>query len=91
MTKANIFVLKTSSEDKDERRLHQEECLVRYKSQTYIFRNIVNTKEFRLYLLRYFAFKVWNMISIENSTRKDSTSVEISKKQNFCDCKLCQD
>ena len=29
MTKANIFVLiKTSSEDEDERRLHQDECLV---------------------------------------------------------------
>ena len=64
------------------------------RSQTDLFINTVNTTKFSLDLLRYFASKVWNMISIEI---KNSTSVDIFRnkinmwKSSDCDCKLYQE
>ena len=64
------------------------------RSQRDFFRNIVNTTEFGLNSLRYFASKVWSMIPIEikNSSTAEISKSKISKwKPNDCDYKLCQD
>ena len=63
-------------------------------SQRDFFRNIVNSTNFGLNSLRYFASKVWSMIPIEikNSSTAEISKSKISKwKPNDCDYKLFQD
>ena len=63
------------------------------RSQTDFFRNNVNTSNFVLISLRYFASKVWSMMPIEikNSSRVEMFKSKISKwEPDNCDCKLCK-
>ena len=65
-----------------------------FRTQSNFFRNSVNSSKYGLNSIRFFASKVWQMVSLEMKNFKslEGFKNKIRRREpDGCDCKLCKD